>query len=212
MFRFADKEMPSPQEKGEDRATAAVLACGGTDGVPAFVLRHWRPGGGSTEPVFITWLLGVGRFCLTVKYGRYSLRGGGLAPRNRAGPPGRAVSAGAGPVRGVSGRRGPAAAAEPPGAGVAGPGPLRHEARPAHRAHRPSGWSAPALGPGALHRQAGRRGNRCSPAPIAGQEPGPGGDIRTGGGLRCRGRGTTPGRGAAGTIRTGVIGGASRRG
>ena len=75
MFRFAGKEMPSPQENGEDRATAAVLACGGTDGVPAFVLRHWRPGGGSTEPVFITWLLGVGRFCLTVKYGRYSLRG-----------------------------------------------------------------------------------------------------------------------------------------
>ena len=26
-------------------------------------------------PVFITWLLGVGRFCLTVKYGRYSQRG-----------------------------------------------------------------------------------------------------------------------------------------
>ncbi len=75
MFRFAGKKLPSSQEKDEDRATAAVLACGGTDGVPAFVLRHRRPGGGSTEPVFITWLLGVGRFCLTVKYGRYSLRG-----------------------------------------------------------------------------------------------------------------------------------------
>ena len=75
MFRFAGKKMPSPQENGEDRATAAVLACGGTDGVPAFVLRHWRPGGDSTEPVFIIWLLGIGRFCLTVKYGRYSLRG-----------------------------------------------------------------------------------------------------------------------------------------
>ena len=75
MFRLAGKEMPSPQENGEDRATTAILACGGTDGVPAFVLRHWRPGGSSTEPVFITWLLGVGRFCLTVKYGRYSLRG-----------------------------------------------------------------------------------------------------------------------------------------
>ena len=75
MFRFAGKKMPSPQEDGEDRATAAVLTCGGTDGVPALVLRHWRPGGSSTEPVFIAWLLGVGRFCLTVKYGRYSLRG-----------------------------------------------------------------------------------------------------------------------------------------
>ena len=29
-----------------------------------------------TEPVFVTWLLDVGRFCLTVKYGRYTLRRG----------------------------------------------------------------------------------------------------------------------------------------
>lgn len=29
-----------------------------------------------TEPVFATWLLDVGRSCLTVKYGRYSLRRG----------------------------------------------------------------------------------------------------------------------------------------
>ena len=67
---------PGNSEKnGEDRATAAILTGGGADGVPAFALRHWRPDGSPAEPVFITWLLGVGRFCLTVKYGRYSLRG-----------------------------------------------------------------------------------------------------------------------------------------
>ncbi len=72
------KNLPSPgngEEHGEDRATADMLASGGADGVSAFALRHWRPGGNPTEPVFITWLPGIGRFCLTVKYGRYSLRG-----------------------------------------------------------------------------------------------------------------------------------------
>ena len=41
-------------------------------------LRYWSSHGGQeTEmPVFITWLLGAGRLCLTVAYGRYSLRGG----------------------------------------------------------------------------------------------------------------------------------------
>ena len=66
---------PTSEKNSEDRATAAMLAAGGADGIPAFALRHWRPEGGSTTPVFITWLLGVGRFCLTVKYGRYSLKG-----------------------------------------------------------------------------------------------------------------------------------------
>ena len=64
------------EENSEDRATAAILAAGGVDGVPALTLRYWRsgiPGGNSAEPVFITWLLGVGRFCLMVKYGQYSL-------------------------------------------------------------------------------------------------------------------------------------------
>ena len=41
----------------------------------AFFLRHRRPGAKSPEPVFVTWLLDVGRFCLTVKYGPYSLKG-----------------------------------------------------------------------------------------------------------------------------------------
>ena len=63
------------EEINEDRATAAILTGGGADGVPALALRHWRQDGSPAEPVFITWLLGVGRFCLTVKYGRYSLRG-----------------------------------------------------------------------------------------------------------------------------------------
>ena len=60
----------------EDRATAVLLTRGGNDAVPAFVLRHWRPGSDPPDPVFVIWLLHVGRFCLTVKYGRYSLQGG----------------------------------------------------------------------------------------------------------------------------------------
>ena len=72
------RDLPFPgnsAKHGEDRATAAILASGGADGVSAFALRHWPPDGNPTEPVFITWLLGIGRFCLTVKYGRYSLKG-----------------------------------------------------------------------------------------------------------------------------------------
>ena len=56
-----------------DRATAALLTSGGVDGVSAHVLRHWQPGTDPPEPVFVTWLLNVGRFCLTVRYGRFSL-------------------------------------------------------------------------------------------------------------------------------------------
>ena len=59
-----------------DRATGVLLASGGVSGVSAFVLRHWQPGTDPPEPVFVTWLLDVGRFCLTVRYGRFSLRGG----------------------------------------------------------------------------------------------------------------------------------------
>ena len=58
----------------EDRATAVLLTRGGIDGVSAFFLRHWRPGVTPPEPMFVTWLLHVGRFCLTVKYGRHSLQ------------------------------------------------------------------------------------------------------------------------------------------
>lgn len=43
--------------------------------MPAFALRYWRFYGGPEMPAFITWLLGIGRFCLTVKYGRYSVKG-----------------------------------------------------------------------------------------------------------------------------------------
>ena len=70
----------------EDRATAVLLTRGGTDGVPAFVLRHWRPGADPPEPVFDAWLQHVGRFCLTVKYGRYSLRGGQWRVNTGSGP------------------------------------------------------------------------------------------------------------------------------
>ena len=60
----------------EDRATTVLLTRGGIDGVSTFVLRHWGPGANPPEPVFVTWLLHVGRFCLTVRYGRYSLQSG----------------------------------------------------------------------------------------------------------------------------------------
>ena len=43
--------------------------------MPALTLRKWISHGGPEMPVFITWLLGVGRFCLTVKYGHHSPRG-----------------------------------------------------------------------------------------------------------------------------------------
>ena len=62
MFRFAGKEMPSPQENGETAPPPPSWPAAARTGYPPFVLRHWRPGGSSTEPVFITWLLGVGRF------------------------------------------------------------------------------------------------------------------------------------------------------
>ena len=75
------KKLPSPgngEEHGEEQAAAAILASGGsggTGGISAFALHYWRPGGNPAEPVFITWLPGIGRLCLTVKYGRYSVKG-----------------------------------------------------------------------------------------------------------------------------------------
>lgn len=71
---------------GEDRATAVLLTRGGIDGVSAFMLRHWGPGADPPEPVFDTWLPDVGRFSLTVKYGRYSLRGGQWRVDTGSGP------------------------------------------------------------------------------------------------------------------------------
>ena len=77
---------------GQDRATAVLLTGGCNDGVPAFVLRHWRPGANPLEPVFVIWLLNIGRFCLTVKYGRHSLQSGqwhvdtGSGPRTTPSP------------------------------------------------------------------------------------------------------------------------------
>ena len=71
---------------GEDRATAILLTGGGNDGMPAFFLRHWGPGANPPEPVFVIWLLAVGRFCLTVKYGRYSLPDGRWRAGTGSGP------------------------------------------------------------------------------------------------------------------------------
>ena len=70
----------------EDRATAVLLAGGFNDSVPAFLLRHWRPGAAPPEPVFDTWLLDVGRFCLTVRYGRHFLQGGQWRVDTGSGP------------------------------------------------------------------------------------------------------------------------------
>ena len=71
----------------EDRATVALLTRGGTDGVPAFVLRHWRPGAKPPELAFvIIWLLDAGWFCLMVKYGPHSLQGGQWRVDTGSGP------------------------------------------------------------------------------------------------------------------------------
>ena len=82
------------EKSGEDRATAAILATGDADVVPALSLRYWRPGipvGGPAAPVFITWLPGAGRFCLIVRYGQYSLHTGidTSIPRRACGARGR---------------------------------------------------------------------------------------------------------------------------
>ena len=70
----------------EERATAVLLTGGGIDGVPAFFLRHWGPGADPPEPVFVIWLLNIGRFCLTVKYGRHSLQSGQWRVDTGSGP------------------------------------------------------------------------------------------------------------------------------
>ena len=54
--------LPMSENNCGDRATAAILAGGGADGLP-----------------------GIGRFCLTVQYGRYSLRDGNWRIDTRAG-------------------------------------------------------------------------------------------------------------------------------
>ena len=71
---------------GEDRATGVLLTGGFNDGLSTFLLRHWRPGTNPPEPVFDTWLLDVGRFCLTVKYGRHSFEGGQWQVDTGSGP------------------------------------------------------------------------------------------------------------------------------
>ena len=70
----------------DDRATGVLLARGGVDGVSAYVLRHWQPGSDPPEPVFVTWLLNAGRCCLTVRYGRFSLKGGEWYTDDGSGP------------------------------------------------------------------------------------------------------------------------------
>ena len=130
------------------RATAAILAGGCADGVPSMALRYWSSHGGQeTEmPVFITWLLGVGRSCLTVNLRPLLPERQGLVRRHRVGAPRHAVPAGPGPDGGDAGQPGPAAAAEAQRAGLGGPGPPRHEAGPAHRARGPPGAASPCSG------------------------------------------------------------------
>ena len=70
----------------QDRATAVLLTRGGTDGVPAFFLRHWSPEAGWPEPVFVIWLLNIGRFCLTVRYAPNFLQGGQWRVNTGSGP------------------------------------------------------------------------------------------------------------------------------
>ena len=50
------------------------------------VLRRWRQEDAATEPAFVTWLLSVGRFCMTVRHGRFSLKGGELCIDDGSGP------------------------------------------------------------------------------------------------------------------------------
>ena len=68
-------QSPAGRENSDDPATAAILAGGCADGVPSFAVGCWISHGSPAMPVFIAWLLGIGRSCLAVKYGRYSLRG-----------------------------------------------------------------------------------------------------------------------------------------
>lgn len=71
---------------GQDRATAVLLTRGGIDGVSAFVLRHWGPEANWPEPVFVIWLLNIGRFCLTVRYAPHFLQGGQWRVNTGSGP------------------------------------------------------------------------------------------------------------------------------
>ena len=68
-------QSPAGRKHSEDPATAAILAGGCADCGPSLAMRYWSSDGSPAMPVFITWLLGIGRSCLTVKYGCYSLRG-----------------------------------------------------------------------------------------------------------------------------------------
>ena len=72
---------PTSEKNSEDRATAAMLAAGGADDIPAFALRHWRPEGGATMPVFTTWLLGRRPFLPDGEIRPVLLEGRGLAHR-----------------------------------------------------------------------------------------------------------------------------------
>ena len=139
--------------------------------------------------------------------------GFGLVRRDRIGPTQHAVPAGPGPAGGDAGQPGPAAAAaaEARRGCVASPGPPRHGARPAHRAHRQPEPGSPALGPGALHRHAGRGSDRRPFSPATGKAAGLGGDIRPPGGLCPRRRGVIPRRKAKISVHSWTLTGTSRR-
>ena len=206
--------LPMSENNCGDRATAAILAGGGADGLPAFALRQWRsgtPGGSPAAPVFITWLPGIGRFCLTVQYGRYSLRDGNWRIDTRAGlrstqSPLEQAQLEALRVSEALRRR---LARSAPVAPALVFFDMSRD-RPMERLRRPE-RRPPAVGPGALHRQAGRGQHRPSLSPIPGAVHRPGRDIRTAGAPRPSRRGSVPHPGAEVPIRTRPLTGAGQR-
>ena len=175
-----------------DRATAALLTGGGGDGVSAFVLRRWRPGTNPPEPVFVTWLLNIGCFCLTVRYGRFSLKRGewcidtGSGPRSAPSPLEQAR------VEALLTREFLEKRLNRPAACCAGPGLLGYGPRPAHRALGPTKPRSAAVRPGRLHRAIGRCRGKSRAPPATGKVAGPGGDIRPRRGRRSRWRRAIP--------------------
>ena len=69
------EHLPLPGAGGEsyDTIAAAVLNDIADSNVPGFVIRQLPRAPDASQPVFILWLIGAGRFCLTVRAGRHVL-------------------------------------------------------------------------------------------------------------------------------------------
>ncbi len=195
---------------GEDRATAVLLTGGCNDGVPAFFLRHWRPGANPPEPVFVTWLLDVGRFCLTVKYGRYSLKGGQWQVDTGSGPritpsPLEQARVEALSIRGILQERLNRPLPVAPALALFATDPDQRIERLARRSRIPLLWD--------LEGCAGKLADaaRRPAPPAAGAVAGPGGGIGAHGGCRCGRRSPIPKAPDRLPVRIGAIGGAELR-